>query len=204
MLPPREKEQAERILHQPGFSERVDQYRSIRIYPDPTVRFEKKKQLYKKSPVIPFLAGISGAAAILFIFFATGLFSGPREEQPAGGESFAVARELFSPLPPSSAIFSGLPLADHLPATLSFRAPDRHRIEPPMELSVNIYATLEEEEIPPLVLSPVSPRYAQELTLNESAREWKPSGEGFNSRNIFSSVIDAGKQLAERLKEPAK
>ncbi|MDR1756672.1 MAG: hypothetical protein LBR65_06935 [Culturomica sp.] len=171
----------------------------LRLRPDTTIRFEKKKQLYRKRSHRPLLWSLSGVAAMLLFLLGIRLFFGERETMPENRSLLFSGTERIQPVRPAQAIESGLPLTERLPDVLSYRKVPVRPVEAPPEASVSLYAALPEAERDLLTLA-AEPLYReQELVLNESAGNWRSSDESVYSRNIFSSIAAAGRQLTEQL-----
>ncbi len=168
-----------------------------RLRPDTTIRFEKKRQLYRKRSRLPLLFSLSGIAAISLFFLGIRLFWGNRETTPESQPLFSSETERIQPVQAAQTVESRLSLAGRLPDALSYRKVPVRSIEAPPEMAVSLYVALPATEREPLPLEAEPLKYEQEWVLNKSAEYWKSSDDLFHSRNIFSSLATGGKQVTE-------
>lgn len=169
-----------------------------RLLPDLTIHFEKKRNLYHKNTAILLLRRFS-AAAILLLFLCM------------GGIHFYLNRTSSRPLMTSTLpdIRKETPL---LPQEHKFLLKITHSCFP-VKLQLKRTPCIEKKQTLCLHISPktiavsipvdsvaltLKTSCSTEIFLTEEAKQWKPSEENFQSSNIVTSFIHAGKKLTDR------
>lgn len=204
VLTPEENQQLGKRKSDQNFQKRVNTYRQLKVKPDKNIRFEKKKALYHKPAYGKLIIRISAAAAVVMLIISMGRFLiQPRPDQnavlPMAGntvkiEPAEIIRNTSAPLPVKTIV---------LPVRLIPISPSAYQqketvnpvsLSPSLLTSVNINELQSEETQTPQ--TPVLG--SSEIVLNESAQEWKASSTNFETRNIITSVISTGRNLAER------
>lgn len=184
------------------FQESVRMYKKLRLLPDTRIVYPSKSKLYRKNYRRLWLAPLTAAAGLaLLLTLGTPLFHTAEYALP---RTLAATRTLELPEPvvmaPASRVLElpDTPLIPRRkkrilsapPAPAAFFAQTQ-----PLLVPVN---TETEPSLNRMV--PVTSTIA-EINLTEDARAWKSSTSNFQSRNIFTSVIHAGKNLAEKIKK---
>ena len=204
VLTPEENQQLGKRKSDQNFQKLVNTYRQFKVKPDKNIRFEKKKALYHKPAYGKLIIRISAAAAIVMLMISMGRFLiHPRPDQetvlPIAGnavkiEPAEIIRHTPAPLPVKTIV---------LPVRLRPISPSVYQqketvnpvsLSPSLLTSVNINELQNEETQPPQ--TPVLG--SSEIVLHASAQEWKASSTNFETRNIITSVISTGRNLAER------
>lgn len=200
VLTAQEKARLGRKYEAPDFRVLVQVYKQTRLKPDLSIRFEKKSGLYRKNRFYPFLLRSAGIAASLALLVSLGLFFFRMSRQeivttsplPERSHPLLVQETNIAPLTSPEVV---------LPARIRYekKVLPQHSFqirtlpEMPLTASSIYYESVETTPLPEITVN-----HSPEIVLNEKAREWKPSTDSFQSKNIISSMIQAGKNLAER------
>lgn len=174
----------------------------MRLKPDLHIHYEKKALLYRKNPLIVYFHRGMAAAAILLLMLLFPLLQPSPEEKLRSFEPSARTVQKTAPLSlPAGSYLATAESSVAFSVSLIQRTPSLVKKEsipvvPQRELHAVRSAHTE------LVLSapPVSCS-TPEIELTEKAREWKTSTDNFRSRNILTSAIHFGKNLAEKRKK---
>lgn len=176
------------------------------LIPDLTIRFEKKAILYRKNRTLVFWGRMSAAAIILLFLWAGFIHFYIRQPQTTPFVS-SIYTEIAKETPLSFKKQIHIPVltsALQLPTSLELK-----RTRPTLKKTI---LQLNVPSEPTAVSLPVEPTAqvkipdvhisdSPEIILTEKAKEWKPSGDNFQSRNIITSVIHAGKNLADKIRK---
>lgn len=205
VLTQEEKEASSKWQEQGTTKALIATYDKIRMTPDHNIRFPHKAKLYKPAPLRRLYIRFAVAAAVLSLLFftATNLTRHSVPETKISSEN----RILTEPIAASSLPMQPLqntPLRLRQKIDMPQRAitPIRIIIEP-IELTpqTELIASTSEISAPqPDEILEVSVSADVDLVLNESAKQWKSSTSSFESKDIFTSVINAGRSLTETLK----
>lgn len=182
---------------------RTEIYRKLKIKPDLNIRYEKKDTLYRKpAPNLSLWLGRSAAFIILLI--ASGLFVRQAELPNPGNIPVTIN---FSKISPVKKIQPELifPVTSHATAfELKQKKGSSQRLmrknTDPVFASASFITAVKAEEQSSAVRLLSSLR-TPEIALNASAKEWKSSSPKSESRDLFTSVLHTGKNLAERIKK---
>lgn len=200
-----EEEVTEQYRNQDHIKELIATYDKIRMIPDPNIRFPHKSKLYKPDPLRRLYIRFSAAAAVIALLFFTAinLIQQPGREIEFTPEKMILTEPIAAnPLPMQA--LQNVPL--YLPEKISMPErsiiPVRILIEP-IDLTTQnglIAATSEMSAPQPDEILEVTISADVDLVLNESAKQWKSSASSFESKNIFTSVLNTRRSLTEVLK----
>lgn len=179
-------------------------YQKLKIKPDSSLRYKAKNRLYRPDKQ-RLLLKYSLTAASCLLFMALGITLWYRTPSMSGQENQLILlppieiETMELPAIPQQtpvASSSAIPTMTSLPSAVP---PKRIPVMTKKELPVGqIEAT--PLDIPRNIqINALSPGDA-ELILSENAIDWKPSENRFRNLPLFSSVIQTGKIIAERLK----
>lgn len=204
VLTPEENQQLGKRKSDQNFQKLVNTYRQLKVKPDKNIRFEKKKALYHKPAYGKLIIRISAAAAIVMLMISMGRFLiQPRPDQNA---VLPMADNAVKIEPAEIIRSTSAPLAVKtivLPVRLIPISPSAHQQKEtvnPVSLSPSLLTSVNINELQSAeTQTPQTPVLgSSEIVLNESAQEWKASSTNFETRNIITSVISTGRNLAER------
>lgn len=173
-----------------------------RLMPDRHIHFEKKALLYKKSSSRILFFRISAVAALLILFITIGItfIKQPHTPELLTVQTTKITVEPVPVIPikpaPIYAQPVNLPEKLHLQRDIQAERPEVAGIIPGKEIAV---VSLESAPLTSHAVY-VSSVSSPEIILNDKAREWKSSVNNFQSKDIFTSVFNAGKNLADKLK----
>lgn len=195
-----ERRQLGKASEDPVHRARTETYRKLKVKPDFNIRYEKKDALYRK-PAPGLSLWLWRSAALVILLIASGLFV--RQAELPGPANIPVTIN-FSKISPVKKIQPEviLPLTSYAADFKLKQKKDvpqrliRKNIDP-ADAPTSFIAAVKTEERSSLLSSLHTP----EIALNESAKEWKSSSPKFESRDLFTSVIHTGKNLAERIKK---
>lgn len=195
----------------PEFQKKVLLYSKVKLHPDPQIYYPYKKKLYRKSQVGS-LYLLSGIAAIVLLFI--GIFAIWQHFSTAPDPSLFRRESLLSvkviymttentPIPRKTIEFpkkmtrkKNVLISNQAPILVTQKEVSTIQIinlpVPPVEYADNL--PVPELQTLPQIHMP------QEILLSVEAENWKPSRQFSQSEDIFTSFIQAGKNLAEKIK----
>lgn len=180
-------------------------YQNLKFKPDTEIRFTQKKRLYRKNTK-HYTNSILAIAAIFLLSLAFGFWLYRQSEEPKP-TSLALSIPAPAEVNPIPLPIQTIPIPEQKTFVLPEPKPDRIPTPPKIHLTP--------AEIIPQPLSAVYSRQTDELQekkitisfiempeimLTENAGVWKPSENKILSDNIFTSMINAGKLIAEKIK----
>lgn len=207
VLSPEEARQLGKKRFDNNFRKTVNDYRELKLQADKSIHYNKKRMLYRKSIYSALVIRLSAVAAVILLVVSTTWFfhqTKPERENilPIAGNSISkiapaeIIPSTIVPLPIQKAAWPAKlkPVSNYTLLSLT--------IVEPVSLSPSRLDSVKIQEIPTEWKQPLlaSSERSPEIILNESAQEWKASSTNFETKNIISSVISAGKNLAERTK----
>lgn len=205
VLAQEEKEASGKWQEQGTIKELIATYDKIRMIPDQNIRFPHKEKLYKPAPSRRLYIRFAAVAAVMALLFftATNLTRHSKPETTIISENPILTEPIAASSLPMQPL-QNIPLRLLQKTSMPQRAiiPARIIIEP-IELTpkIGLIAATSEISAPqPDEILEVSVSADVDLILNESAKQWKSSTSSFESKDIFTSVINAGRSLAETLK----
>lgn len=205
VLTQEEKEASDKWQEQGIAKALIATYDKIRMIPDHKIRFPHKAKLYKPAPLRRLYVRFAAAAAVLALLFftATNLTRHSVPETKISSENPILTEPIAaSSLPMEPLQNTPLRLPQKIDMPERTITPIRIIIEP-IELTsqTELIASTSEILAPqPDEILEVSVSADVDLVLNESAKQWKSSTSSFESKDIFTSVINAGRSLTETLK----
>lgn len=193
------------------FQSLVNIYGQLQLRPDPAIRFEHKGRLYRKSLKYQWLLkGAAAAAILLIITAAVILLRYPQQTELLVAETIPLQQEIpatpeWTLKPMGSLKTAPQPIKQKQiskqTTTIAIRVEtvektDVMKIIPqPMNKMICNLATNSYEQ-----LQPSENISIPEIQLCTNAEKWKSSEGSFQSRDIFTSFVSAGKDIAERIK----
>lgn len=199
VLTEKEKQQLKQKFTDPDFHLSVLLYQRLRLKPDPDIRFNKKNKLYRKQNKRIFFIRFSSVAAVLFLFLLLRFFV---PSIPEEGLICSEHRETIFPI--SLVQHQNMPLEtrDYQPSfELAKVKPIKHtkQIISPISLSAQTLSLVAPDT--EIKLQEITLNDSPEIVLTESAKIWKSSSDKLETKNIFTAVIYAGKNLTQRMKK---
>lgn len=187
--------------HKQEIAEQAEVYRQLKLIPDTKICYSRKSKLYH--PDYLQLWYKYGSIAAVLLFLLTIAIAVPRSGgiQPRTAEIAMILPPAIE-IPPMDRILSvkeqSLPPLSCPKPVIPVR-PTKVPVIIIQELPIcGIPHTLV-QEAPKIRLS--TPAFdSPELILTENAIAWKPSESKFLNNNLFSSMINTGKMIAEKLK----
>lgn len=187
--------------HKQEITEQAEIYRQLKLTPDMKIRYARKSRLYH-SAYRRLGYKYSSIAAVLLLILTiaiTIMKSGdiqprvteiamvfpPAVEIPPMDRALSIKEQSFPPLPCPKPVIRVQPT--RIPVITIHELPICGITPVPIQEPAKIRVSS------PVFNSP-------ELILTENAIAWKPSESKFLSNNIFSSMINTGKIIAEKLK----
>lgn len=192
------------------FKTRVQTYENLKLKPDLHIRFENKSVLYRKSlRQILFFRSASAAAILLFIT-GVGLLISNQEKKTELllAKTITIEPQALS-IPAPKLTIEAVPIVQTIQAVQ-----EQTKQMTPTKMTTPEEKVLEKPEIPVITTLPigkvdygpskitiqVAGGTSPEIQLSKYAGEWKPSVSNFQTKDIFTSAIHAGKNIAERIK----
>lgn len=185
-------------------------YFKLKLKPDTSILYPHKKRLYRKQRRFVYLRIAAAAACVLFL--GTGYFFLNRQADNTGT---TLAQTIV--LPPMESV-DVVDIKDFITPTESIASIPNKRVRRPVEktepqivresiaIMEPIYAAETRLALPEnnynLITDhhDVSPASQPEIYLAKSASEWKASNNLIQSDNIVASVIQAGRIIAEKIR----
>lgn len=196
-----------------SFKKTLDAYRSIKFMPDHSIHFEHKNRLYKKSHVRIGIIQATAVAAGLLLLAGIGLilFESPTQTFQSGlshpeMQHAAIEYPKIVPIPPKTEVIDNEIPQQTVSHTPYAESPTIHfqKSKVITAISVPIAAVEWKQTVQPIAKieqQQLSTQCESEIILTEGAETWKPSAsENFQSKNIFTSVINLGKDITEKIK----
>lgn len=207
VLTDEDKEILGKVFCSLAFRKDIDVYRNIRLKADTTIHFEKKKSLYRKKHT-PVILWSMSAAAVVLVTFMLSIRSNP--SLPVITETPVAANTS----PVQTKVETTAEAPETVPATVVKQVTPSISINrQKQQATINrleIATIIRTEEIPTVGLQNtphqtiniklIAMNSGAEIQLNEQAKEWKASIASPESRDIFTSLINAGRILTQKIK----
>lgn len=197
-----EKQQLGKRLTEKSFRTSVLFYQKLRLKPNLDIQFNHKNKLYRKKNKHFIFIRLSSIAALLIVFFLIRLYTPQSIEKSS---VISNKRVTILPLVVSPAYTTSLPIVCH---KQTFELADVRTVKrirpgiPPIPSSTEIPALL---PLPAEAkLQEIAMNNSPEMILTESAKAWKSSSNNVETKNIFTSVVHAGRNLTQKIKKTGK
>lgn len=191
------------------FNTLVHTYETLKLKPDLHIRFENKSVLYRKSPRQILFFRSASAVAILLLTTSVSLLISNQEKKTELllAKTITIEPQALS-IPASALIIEAVPIVQAIQAVQ-----EQPKQMTPTEMTSE-EKNLEKLKIPVMITLPISKvdycpskitiqvtgETSPEIQLSKHAGEWKPSVSNFQTKDIFTSAIHVGKNIAERIK----
>lgn len=197
-----EKQQLGKRLAEKNFRMSVLFYQKLRLKPNLDIQFNQKNKLYRKKNKHLIFIRLGSIAALLIVFFLIRLYIPQSIEKSSVNSNKRIT---ILPLVVSPAYSTSLTIECR---KQTFELADVRTVKKmrqsitPIPSSTEILALLplpEEAKLQETAMN-ISP----EMILTESAKVWKSSFDNVETKNIFTSVIHAGRNLTQKIKKTGK
>lgn len=198
-----------RQVNHSEFNRSVDFYKKIKLQPEPSISFDKKKSLYHH-PRILWIPNSSIAALILLLLgigLSLSLF--PRLTKVPDAEKIPIAILIPMPINPVTdsreqieiQIISSRHDQKILKSENELSAPQRilEDIQEIFPMRIIALVGQDHPERKEDIIQYIEP--TAEIFLSDQASVWKPSGSNIRSSDIFTSMFQAGKIFSDKIKE---
>lgn len=180
-------------------------YRNLKFKPDNEIRFIHKKRLYRKN-ITQYTYRYLTIAAVFLLALASGLWL-YRQTETSKSTSLALYIPAPTEVKPLPIPIETIPVYEQETVTqrdtksIRITEPKKTAL-PPAEIIPQPLSTVHSSQANELQETKITITYIEgpEIILTDNAGEWKPSENKILSDNIFNSVINAGKLIAEKIK----
>ncbi len=200
-------------IYDADFKNLISIYSKIKLIADTNIRFEKKRELYRKSGYIISFHKWTTAVAAVLLFLGIGMiiyYSAKQSGSIVGTGQFSPA-DFFVSVPTKQHIIVSRSTAGiksepvkvlvllHQPEVQQKRSRNQDYILEiiPTQQMITVY---NQEIITPPDEIIQKFNISVNIVLDKNAVEWKPSGDIILPDNILTSIFHAGKNIADKIK----